>query len=54
MGVVSRSYHTILYEQKHAPATNNAWHVSADTTQMCAEDKENDLTPPLEHCIRTK
>ncbi|KAK4827886.1 hypothetical protein QYF61_022309, partial [Mycteria americana] len=26
----------------------------SDTTQMCAEDKENDLTPPLEHCIRTK
>ncbi|XP_072710924.1 probable ubiquitin carboxyl-terminal hydrolase MINDY-4 isoform X1 [Ciconia boyciana] len=28
--------------------------LTVDTTQMCAEDKENDLTPPLEHCIRTK
>ncbi|NXL30165.1 MINY4 hydrolase, partial [Glaucidium brasilianum] len=28
--------------------------LTIDTTQMCAEDKENDLTPPLEHCIRTK
>ncbi|XP_049654668.1 probable ubiquitin carboxyl-terminal hydrolase MINDY-4 isoform X1 [Accipiter gentilis] len=28
--------------------------LTVDTTQMCTEDKENDLTPPLEHCIRTK
>ncbi|XP_068790246.1 probable ubiquitin carboxyl-terminal hydrolase MINDY-4 isoform X7 [Struthio camelus] len=28
--------------------------LTVDTTQMCAEDKDNDLTPPLEHCIRTK
>ncbi|NXN20851.1 MINY4 hydrolase, partial [Nycticryphes semicollaris] len=28
--------------------------LTVDTTQMCVEDKENDLTPPLEHCIRTK
>ncbi|NXS55288.1 MINY4 hydrolase, partial [Brachypteracias leptosomus] len=28
--------------------------LTVDTTQMCAEEKENDLTPPLEHCIRTK
>ncbi|KAM6141428.1 putative ubiquitin carboxyl-terminal hydrolase MINDY-4 [Phoenicopterus ruber ruber] len=28
--------------------------LTVDTAQMCAEDKENDLTPPLEHCIRTK
>ncbi|XP_027589253.1 probable ubiquitin carboxyl-terminal hydrolase MINDY-4 isoform X2 [Pipra filicauda] len=28
--------------------------LTVDTTQVCAEDKENDLTPPLEHCIRTK
>ncbi|KAM6314614.1 putative ubiquitin carboxyl-terminal hydrolase MINDY-4 [Aegotheles albertisi] len=28
--------------------------LTVDTTQMYAEDKENDLTPPLEHCIRTK
>ncbi|NWH27550.1 MINY4 hydrolase, partial [Grus americana] len=28
--------------------------LTVDTTQMCAEDKENDLTPPLEHCIRTR
>ncbi|NXG40937.1 MINY4 hydrolase, partial [Psilopogon haemacephalus] len=28
--------------------------LTVDTTQMCAEDKENYLTPPLEHCIRTK
>ncbi|KFV12532.1 Protein FAM188B, partial [Tauraco erythrolophus] len=28
--------------------------LTVDTTQICAEDKENDLTPPLEHCIRTK
>ncbi|NXU52825.1 MINY4 hydrolase, partial [Turnix velox] len=26
--------------------------LTVDTTQVCAED--NDLTPPLEHCIRTK
>ncbi|KFU89361.1 Protein FAM188B, partial [Chaetura pelagica] len=28
--------------------------LTVDTTQTCTEDKENDLTPPLEHCIRTK
>ncbi|XP_027551329.1 probable ubiquitin carboxyl-terminal hydrolase MINDY-4 isoform X3 [Neopelma chrysocephalum] len=28
--------------------------LTVDTTQVCTEDKENDLTPPLEHCIRTK
>ncbi|KAM6134730.1 putative ubiquitin carboxyl-terminal hydrolase MINDY-4 [Pterocles gutturalis] len=28
--------------------------LTVDTTQMRTEDKENDLTPPLEHCIRTK
>ncbi|XP_040521435.1 probable ubiquitin carboxyl-terminal hydrolase MINDY-4 isoform X5 [Gallus gallus] len=28
--------------------------LTVDTTQMCTEDKESDLTPPLEHCIRTK
>ncbi|KAK0682955.1 MINY4 hydrolase, partial [Pygoscelis papua] len=28
--------------------------LTVDTTQMCTEEKENDLTPPLEHCIRTK
>ncbi|NXI95027.1 MINY4 hydrolase, partial [Psophia crepitans] len=28
--------------------------LTVDTTQMYAEDKENDLTPPLEHCIRTR
>ncbi|XP_013037931.3 probable ubiquitin carboxyl-terminal hydrolase MINDY-4 isoform X1 [Anser cygnoides] len=28
--------------------------LTVDTTQMFTEDKENDLTPPLEHCIRTK
>ncbi|KAJ7396168.1 hypothetical protein BTVI_147517 [Pitangus sulphuratus] len=28
--------------------------LTVDTTQVCSEDKENDLTPPLEHCIRTK
>ncbi|XP_005512473.2 probable ubiquitin carboxyl-terminal hydrolase MINDY-4 [Columba livia] len=28
--------------------------LTVDTAQMCTEDKENDLTPPLEHCIRTK
>ncbi|NXL92458.1 MINY4 hydrolase, partial [Alectura lathami] len=28
--------------------------LTVDTTQMCTEDRENDLTPPLEHCIRTK
>ncbi|XP_014800669.1 PREDICTED: protein FAM188B isoform X1 [Calidris pugnax] len=28
--------------------------LTVDTTQMCTGDKENDLTPPLEHCIRTK
>ncbi|NXW15560.1 MINY4 hydrolase, partial [Circaetus pectoralis] len=28
--------------------------LTVDTTQMCTDDKENDLTPPLEHCIRTK
>ncbi|KAM6281881.1 putative ubiquitin carboxyl-terminal hydrolase MINDY-4 isoform 2-T2 [Porphyrio hochstetteri] len=28
--------------------------LTVDTTQMCGEDKENDLTPPLEHCIRTR
>ncbi|NXI58209.1 MINY4 hydrolase, partial [Chloroceryle aenea] len=28
--------------------------LTVDTTQVCAEEKENDLTPPLEHCIRTK
>ncbi|NXP45262.1 MINY4 hydrolase, partial [Heliornis fulica] len=28
--------------------------LTVDTTQVCAEDKENDLIPPLEHCIRTR
>uniref|UniRef100_A0A8C9UA16 Ubiquitin carboxyl-terminal hydrolase MINDY n=1 Tax=Serinus canaria TaxID=9135 RepID=A0A8C9UA16_SERCA len=28
--------------------------LTVDTTQVCPENKENDLTPPLEHCIRTK
>ncbi|XP_032563129.1 probable ubiquitin carboxyl-terminal hydrolase MINDY-4 isoform X3 [Chiroxiphia lanceolata] len=28
--------------------------LTVDTTQVYTEDKENDLTPPLEHCIRTK
>ncbi|XP_013808478.2 probable ubiquitin carboxyl-terminal hydrolase MINDY-4 [Apteryx mantelli] len=28
--------------------------LTIDTTQMCTEAKDNDLTPPLEHCIRTK
>ncbi|NXF09257.1 MINY4 hydrolase, partial [Smithornis capensis] len=28
--------------------------LTVDTTQVCTEDKESDLTPPLEHCIRTK
>lgn len=28
--------------------------LTVDTTQMFTEDKENDLIPPLEHCIRTK
>ncbi|XP_062424736.1 probable ubiquitin carboxyl-terminal hydrolase MINDY-4 isoform X2 [Rhea pennata] len=28
--------------------------LTVDTTQMCTEAKDNDLTPPLEHCIRTK
>ncbi|XP_064361756.1 probable ubiquitin carboxyl-terminal hydrolase MINDY-4 isoform X5 [Dromaius novaehollandiae] len=28
--------------------------LTVDATQMCTEAKDNDLTPPLEHCIRTK
>ncbi|XP_030915615.1 probable ubiquitin carboxyl-terminal hydrolase MINDY-4 isoform X3 [Geospiza fortis] len=28
--------------------------LTVDTTQVCPENKENYLTPPLEHCIRTK
>ncbi|KYO47020.1 protein FAM188B [Alligator mississippiensis] len=28
--------------------------LTVDTTQNYTEDKENDLIPPLEHCIRTK
>ncbi|XP_043922680.1 probable ubiquitin carboxyl-terminal hydrolase MINDY-4 [Protopterus annectens] len=28
--------------------------LTVDTTQTCITDKENDLTPPLEQCIRTK
>ncbi|KAJ6659342.1 hypothetical protein lerEdw1_019213 [Lerista edwardsae] len=28
--------------------------LTIDTSQTCVEDKDNDLIPPLEHCIRTK
>ncbi|XP_040820932.1 probable ubiquitin carboxyl-terminal hydrolase MINDY-4 [Ochotona curzoniae] len=28
--------------------------LTVDTTQICAEDKDKDLVPPLELCIRTK
>ncbi|XP_056340995.1 probable ubiquitin carboxyl-terminal hydrolase MINDY-4 isoform X3 [Oenanthe melanoleuca] len=28
--------------------------LTVDTTQVCPENKESDLIPPLEHCIRTK
>ncbi|MGH0130526.1 UNVERIFIED_CONTAM: hypothetical protein FKN15_026408 [Acipenser sinensis] len=28
--------------------------LTVDTSQSCVPDAENDLIPPIEHCIRTK